>query len=291
MHQMVPFNATPSANALASAACGLASSVSWGVGDFCGGMATKRANGYQVVIGAHLIGVLGFLTLALASREQPPPAVNLLLCGIAGLFGAIGLWALYHALATGRMGVAAPVSGVLSAAVPAAAGSLVEGLPRLLTLAGFALALVAVWLVARTHHETIDFRGLGLPIVAGLGFGAFITLISRASGAAVYWPLVAARVASLALLTSTAMLTRQTVWPRRAVLVPVALAGIFDAGGNAFLVMAAHAGRLDVAGVLSSLYPAATVLLAWRILNERISRWQFIGLLATLCAIVAITAP
>jgi drug/metabolite transporter (DMT)-like permease len=290
MHQMVLFNVTPP-SAITSAACGLASAVSWGVGDFCGGMATKLANGYQVVIGVQLTGVVGFLALALASREQPPPAVNLLLCGIAGLFGAIGLWALYHALATGRMGLAAPVSGVLSAAVPAAAGSLFEGLPRLLTLAGFALALVAVWLVSRTRHETIAFRELRLPIVAGLGFGAFITLISRASGAGVYWPLVAARAASLAVLTSTAMLTRQRVWPRRDALVPVVLAGIFDAGGNAFLVMAAHAGRLDVAAVLSSLYPAATVLLAWQILDERISRWQFIGLLATLCAIVAITAP
>jgi drug/metabolite transporter (DMT)-like permease len=268
---------------------GLASAASWGVGDFCGGMATKRAGGFQVVIGAYVIGTTGLLTLALASRESPPPAWNLLACGLAGLSGATGLWALYRALAIGRMGLAAPVSGVLSAAVPAVAGATLDGLPGPVTLFGFALALVAVWLVARTSNDTVNPRELGLPVVAGLGFGCFIAVIGRASGGTVYWPLVAARFASLMVMIPAAILTRQAVWPARAALTPVALAGMFDSGGNAFLVMAGHAGRLDVAAVLSSLYPAATVLLAWQILKERINRWQLVGLLAALCAIVAMT--
>ncbi len=278
------------APAWASAAFGLASAASWGAGDFCGGVATKRAGGYEVVIGAHLVGAIGFLVLAAATGEPVPGVVNLIWCGLAGLAGAIGLLALYRALAEGRMGVAAPISGMLSAAVPAVVGALAEGLPRSLTLGGFVLALVAVWLVARTGDDAIEFRRLGLPIVAGFGFGLFIVIIGRASGNAVFWPLVAARVASLTVLPVIAIVNGQSIWPARSALLPVAIAGAFDAGGNAFLVMAAHAGRLDVAAVLSSLYPATTVLLAWLILKERITSWQFAGLLTALVAIAAITA-
>ena len=228
--------------------------------------------------------------LAIATREAMPRGVNLAWCAAAGILGAVGLLALYRALADGRMGVAAPISGMLSAAVPAVAGAVVEGLPRQLTLAGFALALIAVWLVARTGDDAVRLRQLGLPIVAGFGFGLFIAIIGRASGDAVFWPLVAARIASLTVLPAIALASAQPIWPGRSALVPVAIAGAFDAGGNAFLVMAAHAGRLDVAAVLSSLYPAATVLLAWLILKERITRWQFAGLLTALLAIAAITA-
>ncbi|HEX7139256.1 MAG TPA: EamA family transporter [Vicinamibacterales bacterium] len=276
--------------AWASAAFGLASAASWGAGDFCGGVATKRAGGFEVVIGAQLVGAIGFLALAVATGESVPGIINLAWCGVAGLAGAIGLLALYRALAEGRMGVAAPISGMLSAAVPAVAGAAVEGLPRAVTLGGFVLALVAVWLVARTGDEAIELRQLGLPVVAGFGFGLFIVIIGRASGNAVFWPLVAARVASLTVLPFVAIANRQSIWPARAALLPIAIAGAFDAGGNAFLVMAAHAGRLDVAAVLSSLYPAGTVLLACLILKERITRWQFAGLLTALLAIAAITA-
>jgi drug/metabolite transporter (DMT)-like permease len=268
----------------------LASAASWGAGDFCGGVATKRAGGYQVVIGAQFVGLIGFLALALVTGETSPGAVDLIWCGVAGVAGAVGLLALYRALAEGRMGVAAPVSGMLSAAVPAIAGAMVEGLPPQLTLAGFALALVAVWLIARTGHDAIHIGQLGLPVVAGFGFGLFIVIIGRASGSAVFWPLVAARAASLTILPVIARLNGQSIRPPRHAMLPVAIAGVFDAGGNAFLVMAAHAGRLDVAAVLSSLYPAGTVLLAWLILKERISGWQFAGLVTAFVAIAAITA-
>ena len=285
---MLQLNVEPTA--WASAAFGIASAASWGAGDFCGGVATKRAGGYEVVIGAQLVGAIGFLVLAVATGEAMPGAANLVWCGVAGLAGAIGLLALYRALAEGRMGVAAPISGMLSAAVPAAVGATFEGLPHALTLCGFVLALVAVWLVARTGDDAVELGRLGLPVVAGFGFGLFIVIIGRASENAVFWPLVAARVASLSILPFVAIATGQSIWPARAALLPVAIAGAFDAGGNAFLVMAAHAGRLDVAAVLSSLYPAGTVILAWLILKERITRWQLAGLLTALVAIAAIAS-
>src|SRR5689334_11056791 len=109
-------------NDLASAGFGLASAASWGAGDFCGGLATKRAGGYAVVIGSQLVGALSVLALAVVTAEAVPPAINLAWCAAAGLAGAAGLLALYRALATGRMGVAAPTSGVLSAAIPVLVG-------------------------------------------------------------------------------------------------------------------------------------------------------------------------
>jgi drug/metabolite transporter (DMT)-like permease len=276
---------------LTAAAFGVASAASWGAGDFCGGVATKRAGSFPVVIGAHLVGAIGFAVLAIVSGEVRPPVLNLAWCGVAGFAGAVGLLALYRALAVGRMGLAAPVSGVLSAAVPVFAGLFLDAPPGPLQFIGFALALVGVWLVARTDDARVDVSALGLPVAAGLGFGLFIVIIGRASAGAVFWPLVASRLASLALLTSIGAATKSGVAAAPRDWGIVALAGAFDAGGNAFLVAAGHAGRLDVAAVLSSLYPAGTVLLAWSLLNERITGGQFIGLAATLAAIVVITVP
>jgi drug/metabolite transporter (DMT)-like permease len=268
------------ATEIASAAYGIAAAASWGAGDFCGGVAAKRASAYRVVVGSQVFGAAALTALAVASREAVPP-----------IAGAIGLLALYRALSIGRMGMAAPVSGVLSAAVPVLAGAGLDGAPGSWTTIGFAVALIAVWLVSRTDDAVFAWRALGLPIAAGLGFGCFIVVITRASAGSVYWPLVAARGASVLALTIAAAISRQPWWPRRRGLAVVIGAGMFDAGGNALLVLAAHAGRMDVAAVLSSLYPASTVLLAWIVLHERINRWQFAGLFVALTAIVLITAP
>lgn len=276
---------------VAAVTAGLASAASWGAGDFCGGLATKRVSVSTVVVGSQLAGALGLFALAVLVGEPLPPAANLVACGAAGLSGAIGLLALYRALAMGRMGVAAPVSGVLSAAVPVIAGAFFEGLPGWLKLAGFALALVAVWLVARTEDARFDLGSLGLPIAAGICFGLFITIVGHANGGGVYWPLVAARITSLSVLTAITVAGGQHGAPEPRQLPLIILTGLFDAAGNAFLVVAAQAGRLDVAAVLSSLYPAGTVALAWTIVNEQVTRWQLAGLVAALGAIVVITVP
>jgi drug/metabolite transporter (DMT)-like permease len=268
---------------------GIASAMAWGAGDFFGGLATKRTSVYQVVVGSQFVGVTAILLLAIVTGEAVPPSSSLVWGGAAGLAGAVGLIALYQALATERMGLAAPVSGVLSAALPVLVTAIAEGLPGALTVGGFALALVAVWLVSRGEDATFQLRTLGLPVLAGFGFGGFIVLIGHTGTDAVYWPLVAARVTSLTVLSALAFSRRVPLWPEPQHWRVVAGSGLCDAGGNAFLVMAAHAGRLDVAAVLSSLYPAGTVILAWWILNERLTRSQMVGLLASLAAIVAIT--
>ena len=135
---------------IGSAAFGAACAALWGAGDFCGGLATKRTGVYAVVVGSQLCGVVALIVLAIVSHETIPPPVNLAGCGAAGVCGAVGLLALYRALAVGRMGMAAPISGVLSAAVPVVAGAMLQGVPGSLTLAGFALALAGVWLISYT---------------------------------------------------------------------------------------------------------------------------------------------
>ena len=267
---------------------GLASAASWGAGDFCGGLATKRAPVYGVVIISQIVGVILLVGSALALGEKLPPPTDLLWGGVAGLGGGLGLVALYSALASGRMGVAAPVSAVVAAAIPVAFGALAEGLPRVWQFIGFALALAAVWLISRSGEAAVRARDLGLPLAAGFGFGLFFIALDRASGEAVLWPIVAARLTSAAALTGIATLRRPSSMPALEHLPLIALSGLFDTGGNAFYALAAQAGRLDVAAVLGSLYPASTVWLAWLILKERLTRMQIIGVAAALAAIVLI---
>lgn len=267
---------------------GLASAAAWGAGDFCGGLATKRAPVYGVVIISQIVGVILLVGSALSLGEKLPPPTDLLWGGVAGLGGGLGLVALYSALASGRMGVAAPVSAVIAAAIPVAFGALAEGLPRVWQVIGFALALAAVWLISRSGEAAVRARDLGLPLAAGFGFGLFFIALDRASGEGVLWPIVAARLTSAAALMGIATLRRPSSMPTLEHLPLIALSGLFDTGGNAFYALAAQAGRLDVAAVLGSLYPASTVLLAALILKERISRMQSLGIVAALAAIVLI---
>lgn len=274
---------------LLSVILGLASAASWGGGDFSGGLATRRSSVYGVVIGSQFIGLLLLAGLALLFAEPLPPSGDLLLGAVAGLIGGVGLMALYQGLAVGRMGVVAPVASILSAAIPVIVGALAEGLPAIPQLAGFVLALVAVWLLTRGKGAiAVQWRELGLPVVAGTGFGLFLVIIDRASETATLWPLAAARVASLILLIIIAAVLGRRVLPAREQLGLVLLSGIGDAAGNTFYTLAAQIGRMDIAAILSSLYPAATVLLARFVLHEKLTRRQWAGLLIALAAVILI---
>lgn len=274
---------------LAPIVLGLTSAAFWGAGDFCGGLATKSTQVYRVIISSQIVSLILLLALALATHEAPLPIERLLWSCGAGMFGAAGLIALYRALAEGHMGVAAPVSAVVAAAVPVIAGTFIEGPPGLPQLIGFGLAFAAVWLVSRTDHVEIHRRDLGLPFIAGLCFGIFFVIIGSASGSNVWWPLVAARIGSLTLLLSITFIRRQPRLIEKSHLAIVVLIGVMEVGGNACYILARQAGRLDVAAVLASLYPAGTVLLARLVLKERMGRTQSVGVAAALAAIVLIT--
>jgi drug/metabolite transporter (DMT)-like permease len=268
---------------------GLSAAVCWGAGDFCGGVATKATQVTRVIISSQLVSLLLLVLLAIVLHEPLPTVDRLLLAGVAGIIGAIGMLALYRALAVGQMGVAAPVSAVVAAGVPVIVGSFIEGPPSTAQLIGFGLALVAVWFISRTGNSAIRWRDLGLPIIAGLGFGTFYVMIGSAGQDAVWWPLVAARIGSLGALFIVAIIKRQPRLVEKQALKLIILIGVFEVGGNAWYILARQAGRLDVAAVLASLYPAVTVWLAWFFLKERMYRLQSIGVVAALAAIVLIS--
>src|SRR5579859_1278554 len=270
---------------LATIVFGLAASLVWGSGDFTGGLASRRANPSSVVIAAYSVGLVLLVALALIWREPFPSSVDLIWGGIAGLAGAIGLIAFYSALSIGQMGIIAPVSPVLTAAIPVIFSAFTVKLPSWLQLGGFLLALVAIVLISRPERAKGRPKGLGLALLAGCGFGCFFILVSRVTPSATFWPLAVARLTSVLFLLVMMLLRRQRIAPKMTVAPLIVLAGILDAIGNAFFVLSAHAGRLDVAAILSSLYPAATVLLATFILKERMTRIQTIGLFLALVAI------
>ena len=282
---------TGDSSTFGSVALGLASAASWGAGDFSGGLASRRASAVGVVVASQAVGIALLVILAGVIGETAPTAGQLGWAALAGANGAFGLLALYSALASGRMGIAAPVSGVVGAVVPVLVGASVQGSPGSLRLVGFALALAGVWLLTAAGGgvDRARPRELVLPLLAGVSFGLFLVFIHRAGGSTVLWPLTAARASSMAVLTAIGGVTRSLKLPGRSALGLTCLAGLFDTGGNAFFVLAAQAGRLDVAGVLSSLYPASTVLLACLLLGERLTGRQTAGALATLAAIACVT--
>jgi drug/metabolite transporter (DMT)-like permease len=276
---------------LSAVVFGLVSALSWGAGDFTGGLASKRSNVYSVVIISQVAGALLLLAMAILFREPFPELKDLMLGAAAGVGGAIGLVAFYRGLALGRMGVVAPVAAVVTAALPVTFGILLEGLPDGGALPGFALAFLAVWLVSSTgKEEHIRLSDMGPSLTAGVFFGLFFILIDQVSTGAVFWPLVAARAASLSFLLVIACLRGQSAPPQAGQLPIIVLAGLLDAGGNVFYALAAQAGRLDIAAMLAALYPAATVLLARLVLKERLAPQQWAGLVAALIAVIMITS-
>jgi drug/metabolite transporter (DMT)-like permease len=280
---------------LLSVAYGLASAAIWGAGDFSGGLATKKGNVYVVVTLSQLVGLVCLLALALLLEGALPPARDLLFGALAGLAGVIGVLALYTGLARGRMGVVAPMTAVLTAAIPVVVGIAAEGVPSLSVLAGFGLALTAVSLLSGGGNtDGIRRDELGLALLAGLGFAFFFIFIDQISVGEVFWPLVAARLASVTLLLVYVLGGRLWFHTRReplphSLLPIIALSGILDSGGNYFFALATQSGRLDIAAVLASLYPASTVLLARIVLKESLEPRQWRGVVIVLVALVLIT--
>jgi drug/metabolite transporter (DMT)-like permease len=214
------------------------------------------------------------------------------------MIGATGLVVLYRALATTAMGLVAPVTAVVAAGLPVIVAAFTEGLPAPHHFLAFAAAFAGVWFISRGSGQAtgraVRLREILLPLFAGAMFGLFFILIGQVSDRAVYWPLVAARIASMTLISATILANPGRVRPPAGALplsrqLPLlVLTGVLETSGNVFFALATSAGRLDIASVLSSLYPAGTVLLAWLVLKERLAPQQWAGVAASLLAIVLI---
>jgi len=269
---------------------GLVSAASWGAADFSGGVATKRTNVYSVIIFSQLVGAGFLIGLAVLLSAHIPAPDEIKLGSIAGISGAIGLIFLYRGLAGGSMAIVAPIAALVTAIIPVFFGIFNEGLPSVLQLLGFFLALTGVWLLSKTGSKSkINVREISYPLIAGFFFGLFFILIDQLSGNAILWPLAAARIASVVVMIVIALTMRVRELPAVPQFPIIALAGLLDVGGNVFFALATTIGRLDIAAVLASLYPASTVLLANTILKERLTIWQWLGISLALVAVVLIS--
>jgi uncharacterized membrane protein len=277
---------------LTAALWGGAAALSWGGGDFSGGMGARRASSLAVTLISNPVGVV-FLVLVAVFKGSPVPTAGDALIGVlVGIFGALGIFLLYRALATGQMGIAAPITAVLANAVSVLVSAITEGAPNPLKWLGFVIASLGVWLISRSDDgpQTRGFPKALLPaVLSGLAFGVFFSLSAQFSHADVSWSLVVARITSMLLFFGYAGLQRQIRFEPHVLWFAV-LAGVCDSLGNVFFALAGQAGRLDISSVSSSLYPMVTVILAVALLKERFSRPQAVGAVLTLGAIAMIVA-
>jgi drug/metabolite transporter (DMT)-like permease len=259
-------------------------------------LAARRAPVLGVVIVSQAVGLTLALVIALLRGEPPPGPADLAWAAAGGLAGGIGIASLYHGLATGRVAVVAPIAGVLAAALPVLVGAALQGLPGAARMAGVRLAIVAVVLVSVSADPAGGRQsGVRFGLLAGLGFGLFNVFASRFSAGIVFGPLVVVRGVEAALIGGLVVATRWRgsgrAWRVPRGVVPLAMAvGVGDMAGNAFFILAAQAGRLDVAAVLSSMYPVTTIVLATVLLHERMSRVQLGGVAVAASAIALIAA-
>lgn len=261
---------------------GLASAASWGAGDFAGGLAARRTPLFTVVLLSQSLGLALVVALALVTREPLPGAADWLWGGAAGIAGAVGITALYGALSAGSMGIAAPVSGVIAAALPVAYAWTRIGAPATVGLLGMGIALVGIVLVSAPRVKRPSPRIVALAMLSGLGFAGFLLLFGISTGVSFFWTLSAARIASSAGLALLVLAVRPG-WGRPGWAVVVAAVG--DTLGNAAYLLATRLTRLDVAVVLSALYPVMTVLLARLVLKEKLTPMQTWGAAIMLAAI------
>jgi len=270
---------------------GILSALSWGAGDFAGGLAARKLGAYRAVFYSDLLGLLALFIVNVFYREEIPSTPSLVIAGIAGMCGSVGMIILYYSMAHGQMSIAAPVSALFAAALPVVVGALTQGLPGLLHFIGFGLALLAVWLISqgealdRFHVDRLS--ELRLPLLAGLGFGSYFILMHYATDgiSATVWPIITSRFTATFMLLVIVAARRESFSVQRDAWGVVGMNAAFDLGGNFFYLLALRSGRLDISAILSSLFPGATVLLAWIFLKERITRPQWAGILTALMAI------
>lgn len=272
----------------------LLSALVWGGSDFCGGLASRRTSAYAVVVGSQAIGLVALVAVVPLIGGSAGPA-DIAWGAAAGVCGSAGLVVFYRAMAGGVMSVVAPVTSICAAAVPVLAGLALGERLGVATAVGIALALVAVVLVASEGGlralRSVRPAALGPPLFAGLMFGLFFVLLHRTGPGAGLWPLVAARGVSVLLVGAVLLLRRQSPRVPRTALLPLVLAGVGDMAGNSLFLLASQRGDLSVTGVLASLYPASTVLLAQLVLRERLAASQAAGLATAAAAVVLIALP
>jgi drug/metabolite transporter (DMT)-like permease len=282
----------------------LAAAVLWGGGDFSGGMSVKNAGGtmtaaLRVVLLSHAMSFSVLLLIVWLRGDAFPHGAALMWGLAAGVTAGLSLTCFYVALSRGAMGASAALSGLLAAAIPAVVSAFSEGSPGLLRVTGFAVAGMAIWMIAagpNAEATPVDKGTFWLAMAGGVGFGIYFVALKLAGTTGLIWPLATARMGSLStcLLMLLAVSLRANggaarVRMTRKVVIWAMSTALLDTSGNLLFVAATRAGRLDVAAVLASLYPASTILMAAWMLRERPTRRQGLGMAVAAAAVVMIT--
>src|ERR1035438_4835978 len=257
----------------------------WGASDFLGGVGARRANAFLFTAIVHGSGLVVVGALALMTHAPFPGITSLAWSLVAGTLGGVSLVFFYRALARGNMGLIAPVAAVLSAAIPSIVTAFAEGFPGSRQVFGFILAGIGVWLIFRNQGDAGRPEGLGVAVLAGIGFAGFYLCTHRAGNASALWVAGYSRAASFLVTASIVLFGRHLSTVPKPVLAIAVAAGILDVTGSVAFIRASQIGRLDLAVVLSSLYPAVTVVLARIFLHEHFSRGRTIGMVAALAAV------
>lgn len=274
----------------------LAAAAAYGVSDFVGGVAARRSTAWPVAFLAGVGGLVGALVMAV-TIDGDPTSGHLLWGALAGVGSGAGGAFLYRGFASGRMGVVAPVSAVGAAALPATVGLALGERPSLVVWLGLLIALPGIWLVASIPVSDSGTApagrladGLLDGILAGVGFGLLFVAMGRVPDGAGFWPLVTAQASSLVVIAAIATLCGARWLPSVRTEAWGLLAGLLAAVAVLCFLLATQAGLLTVAAVLTSLYPAVTILLAAMVLREPIFRMQGAGLFLCAAAVTLVAA-
>lgn len=276
----------------------LGSAVLYGSADFFGGLTARRANTIATVFWSQFVGLVLLLLILPFLPAATVSSRDWVWGFVAGFSGGIGVALLYRALAIGKMAVVAPTTAVIAAMIPVVFAFVLGERLRMLTWSGVALALVAIALVSRPAPQRGDLElqsnsrklppGFALALLSGIAVGIFFLSLARTTMAAGMWPLIAARIASIALFGSIALIGGKTLRMSAPAMVTASTGGALDMAANALYMIAARIGPLSVVVTLASLYPASTVLLARTVLGERLSAVQIGGIVCALAAVLII---
>jgi drug/metabolite transporter (DMT)-like permease len=263
----------------------------WGSGDYVGGRATRSQHPYQVLALGSLSGLVLLILAALLRREPWPVGTAIAWSAAAGVAGGFGIALLYQGLASGQAAIVSPTSAVVGASLPVLISALTVGVPGSVGILGMLAGLLGIWLVTRGSSTPASGtrRGLILGVLAGIGFGGFFICMAQVPPETVFSPLVVAKAVAIA-FASGVLVVRKVSWPGLLSNPPALAAGVLDAGGNVFYLIAAHMTRIDFAALIASMSPAVTVVLAGFIGKQHISRLQWLGVALCMIGVAMIAA-
>jgi len=262
-----------------------------GSSDFSGGVATRDDSTFRVTVWAQLWSGLTALALVGFVSSTSVTSGDIVAGALAGLSGSFSFVCFYAALSRGSMSIVAPTTAVVGAVVPAIVGVARGDSVGAMTAAGLIVAVVAIVVVTSSSGDgRTDAKALALAVVAGLGFSVFFIALSETHDAAGLWPLVVARVVSVPAVSVTALVTTGSLMPKSTRSRRLAsYTGISEMLANIMLLVALRRGPLAVVSVFGSLYPVSTVILAWAILHEKMSRNQVIGICLATAALALVS--